>query len=72
MDLRSFLRYLRRYAYRRRIDWTLKNGEVVVSDHWPQPIEIVDINWSLMAAAVRILPDVIVVWPLWSLRRASA
>jgi hypothetical protein len=69
MDLRSFVHYLRRYAYRRRIDWTLKNGDVVVSDGWRQPAEIVDINWALWAAAVRLGPQTIVVWPLWSLHR---
>jgi hypothetical protein len=68
MDLRSFVHYLRRYAYRRRIDWTLNNGDRVISDGWPTPIEIVDINWSLMAAAVRLGLDAIVVWPLWNLR----
>jgi hypothetical protein len=57
MDLRSFIHYLRRYAYRRRIDWTLKNGDVVVSDGWPKPIEIIDINWALHAAAVRVGAD---------------
>ncbi len=69
MDLRSFVRYLRQYVCRRHIDWRLKNGDFIVSDGWPKPIEIVDINWALMAAAVQLGPDVIVVWPLWSVRR---
>jgi hypothetical protein len=69
MHLGRFLRHIRRYFYRSRIDWTLKNGDLVVDDDWPTPIEIVDINWALQAAAVQLGPGAIVVWPLWGLRR---
>jgi hypothetical protein len=63
------MRHVRRYFYRRHIDWTLKKGDLVVTDSWPKPIEIIDINWALQAAAVRLSPDAIIVWPLWNLRR---
>jgi hypothetical protein len=71
-NLRAFLRYIGRYAYRTQIDWSLKTGEFVVSDAWPDPMEIIDINWVIWAAALRVGPDpdAIVVEPLWSLRRA--
>ena len=74
MHLGRFLLYVRQYFYRSQIDWTLKKGDLVVTRHWPRPIEIVDINWALMAAAVRLGPDddAIVVWPLWGLRRHDA
>jgi hypothetical protein len=69
--LRNFLRYVRRYAYHKDIDWTLKNDDWAFSDGWPAPIFIVDINWALWAAAVRLGSDqdTIVVWPLWRLYR---
>jgi hypothetical protein len=69
MPLWRFLRHIRRYFYRSQIDWTIKPGDLVVGDHWPTPVEIVDINWALHAAAVELGPDAIVVWPLWRLRR---
>jgi hypothetical protein len=69
MHISRFLNYVCRYAYRKRIDWTLKKGDRVVTDSWPEPIVIVDINWSLWAAAVQLGPNAIVVWPLWRLRR---
>jgi hypothetical protein len=71
MHLRRCIGYVCWYFDRRRIDWTLKPGDLVVEDDWPRPVEIVDINWALMAAAVRVGPDdnAIVIWPLWSLRR---
>ena len=67
--LATFIGYVRRYAYRKDIDWTLKKGDWVFSDGWPAPIFIVDINWALWAAAVRLGSgqDTIVVWPLWRL-----
>jgi hypothetical protein len=67
--LGTFLRYVCRYAYRKDIDWTLRKGDWVFSDNWPEPIEIVDINWALWAAAVSLGDGAIVVWPLWSLYR---
>jgi hypothetical protein len=72
MHIGRFIRYLRQYFKHRQIDWTLQRGDLVVNPHWPEPIEIVDINWALWAAAVRLGPDAdaIVVWPLWGLRRA--
>ena len=33
MHLRRFLRHVRRYFYRKHIDWTLKNGDLVVDDY---------------------------------------
>jgi hypothetical protein len=69
MHLGRFLRHVRQYFYRSRIDWTLNKGDLVMSKGWPTPIEIVDINWALHAAAVKLGPGAIVVWPLWSLRR---
>jgi hypothetical protein len=69
MHLRRFLRHVHRYFYRKHIDWTLKNGDLVVDDYWPTPVAIVDINWALQAAAIQLGPGAIVVWPLWSLRR---
>jgi hypothetical protein len=71
MHLRRFLRHVRWYFDPKRIDWTLQPGDLVVDDDWPRPVEIVDIHWGLMAAAVRLGPDynAIVIWPLWSLRR---
>jgi hypothetical protein len=69
MHLGRFLRHVRQYFYRRHIDWTLNKGDLVVTDGWPKPIAIVDINWALHAAAVQLGPGAIVVWPLWSLRR---
>jgi hypothetical protein len=69
MHIRTFIRYVLRYAKRRHIDWTLERGDLVMSHGWPKPIEIVDINWALWTAAVQLSPGAIVVWPLWSLRR---
>jgi hypothetical protein len=69
MHLCRFMRHVRRNFYRKHIDWTLKSGDLVVTDSWPKPIEIIDINWALQAAAVRLSPDAIIVWPLWNLRR---
>jgi hypothetical protein len=70
MQIRSFIRYVLQYKRRKDIDWTLKEGDMVVTLLSPEPIEIIDINWALWAAAVRLGPDAIVVWPLWCLRRA--
>ena len=72
MHLGRFLRHVRQYFYRSQIDWTLNRGDLVVGDYWPKPIEIVDINWALHAAAVELGPDAIIVWPLWNLRRYEA
>jgi hypothetical protein len=69
MHIRRFIQYIRQYSYRTDIDWTLRSGEWVYSDSWPKPIEIVDINWAVWAAAVKRGEGCIVVWPLWSLHR---
>jgi len=69
MNLRSFIRYVRQYSNRKHIDWMLKKGDLVVTDGWDEPIEIIDINWALWAAAVELRPGYVIVWPLWSLRR---
>jgi hypothetical protein len=71
MHISRFIDYVLCYPQRKHIDWTLKKGDRVVTDSWPEPIVIVDINWSLWAAAVRLgpAPEAIVVWPLWRLRR---
>jgi hypothetical protein len=67
--LQNFLRYVRRYAYRKDVDWTLKKGDWVYSNRWPTVVEIVDINWAMWAAAIRLGDGDIVVWPLWSMYR---
>jgi hypothetical protein len=74
MPLYRFLRHVRGFFYCRHVDWTLKRGDLVVHDDWPSTVQIVDINWALMAAAVRVDLDydAIVVWPLWNLRRYEA
>jgi hypothetical protein len=70
LDKKSFIRHVGRYFYRGQVDWSLKRGDLVYSDGWPDAIEIVDINWVLLAAAVELGPDAIVVSPVWSLRKA--
>jgi hypothetical protein len=59
------------YVTRRPVERRLQRGDVVTKAGWPQPGEIVDINWELRAASVRIGPaaDDIVTWPVAGLRR---
>lgn len=59
------------------IDYGLKKGDRVrnpYSDFFCN-LEIVDINWALLAAAVRLNADDdesgIVVWPVWRLERVE-
>lgn len=56
------------------IDYSLKSGDMATSRHWHHgPVEIVSVNWALLAAAVRLAPGGgIVVWPIWSLRKVDA
>jgi hypothetical protein len=56
---------------RRYVDWGLQQGDVVYARNWPRPIDIVDLNWALLAAAVRLSrePECIVVWPIAGLSK---
>lgn len=56
------------------IDYSLKPGDIVVNDGWGlTTLTVVDVNWALRAAAVRLGPDGgTVVWPVASLRKAVA
>lgn len=58
------------------VDYTIKKGDFVLATDWPKPVQIVDVNWSLNAAAVRLsvptgktfkLTQSVVIWPLASL-----
>jgi hypothetical protein len=55
------------------IDYTLKAGDIVYNQSWgdgQMSLEIVDVNWALKAAAVRLAPrGGIVVWPVGNLSR---
>ena len=55
------------------IDYSLKRGDLVMARNWPYgPVEIIDINWALLAACVRLYPGGgLVVWPVWSLKKVS-
>ena len=56
------------------IDWSLKKGDIVRSPNWGHgELEVIDINWALRAAAVRLdknnKDSGIVVWPVWSIKK---
>lgn len=53
------------------VDYSLKKGDVVYEKTWRlTTLEIVDVNWALKAAAVRLGPTGgIVVWPVAGLSR---
>lgn len=53
-------------------DYSIKKGDVVTSKYWIKPVTIVDVNWSLRAAAVELAPGIIVVWPVGNLKKANA
>lgn len=55
-----------------RTDFNLKEGDVVERDDWTlTKLTVVDVNWALRAAALRLgASDNIVVWPVAGLRRA--
>jgi hypothetical protein len=72
MDFRSWL-CRKALQYTTPIDYSLKQGDEVVSKGWDlTKLYIVDLNWALLAAAVK-LGDKgsIVVWPIWSLKKVS-
>jgi hypothetical protein len=69
MGIGSFIRHVGWYFYRYQVDWSPKHGDLVCGQGWPRAIEIVDTNWVLLAAAVKLGPDAIVVWPVWGLRK---
>lgn len=51
-------------------DFSIMKGDIVVTKHWPFSVEVVDVNWDIRAAAVRLIPgDSIVVWPVASLHK---
>ena len=54
-------------------DYSLKKGDIVTVEHWSlTTLEVVDVNWALMAVALRLGPNgAIVVWPVWNLRKVS-
>lgn len=56
-------------------DYSLKGGDLVTSPNWPHgPILVLDINWALLAAAVRLNPNSdsgCIVWPVWNLRKTT-
>lgn len=56
-----------------KIDYSLARGDTVYSPYWgdgARPVEVVDVNWALRAAAVRLAPKGgIVVWPVSHLQR---
>jgi len=56
-----------------KIDYSLARGDTVYSPYWGEgtrPVEVVDVNWALRAAAVRLAPKGgIVVWPVSHLQR---
>lgn len=56
-----------------KIDYSLTGGDTVYSPYWgdgTRPVEVVDVNWALRAAAVRLSPKGgIVVWPVSHLQR---
>ena len=54
-----------------RVDYGLKSGDKVESPGWSlTTLTVIDINWALLAAAVKLGPQgSIVVWPVWSLRK---
>jgi len=53
-----------------KIDYTMKRGDSVVWKSTDMTVEIVDVNWALLAVAVRLSPKshVVTVLPVWSLR----
>lgn len=69
----SLIKWLRRKAD--PTDYSLKKGDRVTSQYWSHgAVEIIDINWALGAAAVRLNPEGaggIIIWPVKNLRRKS-
>ena len=55
-----------------KIDYTMKRGDSVVWKSTDMTVEIVDVNWALLAVAVRLSPKshVVIVLPAWSLRQS--
>ncbi len=55
-----------------QIDYSLKKGDQVVSDGWTvSDLTIVDVNWGLLAVAVKLGDGGVVVWPAWRVRKIS-
>lgn len=53
------------------IDYSIQRGDIVVSANWTlSDLIIIDVNWALLAAAVKLGKDGdIIVWPIAGLRR---
>ena len=66
-------KFLRKKISNANIDFTLQKGDVVTNKHWTlTPLIIVDLNWALRAAALK-LGDRgdIVVWPIEGLKKVK-
>ena len=55
------------------IDYSIKPGDTVVTDHWTHSsLEVIDANWALRAVAVRLGPTGgIVVWPARGMKKVT-
>lgn len=71
------LRYwLLRKAFRAitgQIDYSIKAGDHVTNGKWElTTVEVIDVNWALLAVAVRLGPaGGVVVWPIWGLKKVA-
>lgn len=78
MNLIDKLRYwLLRNVLRRitgQIDYSIKSGDLVTNGKWTlTTLEVIDVNWALMAVAVRLGPNGgVVVWPVWGLKKVAS
>lgn len=57
-----------------QIDYSIKAGDFVTSDRRGlTTLEVVAVNWALLAVAVRLGHDGgVVVWPAWRLKKVGA
>lgn len=52
------------------IDYSLKVGDEVFLEGWAySKLTVVDMNWALLAVAVKLGNGGIVVWPVWSVQK---
>lgn len=52
-------------------DYSIKKGDEVTSPGWALgPLFVVDVNWALMAAAIKLgETGAIVIWPIWLIKK---
>lgn len=55
------------------IDYSIKAGDRVTNKWELNTLEVIDVNWALLAVAVRLGPNGgVVVWPVWGLKKVQS